>query len=197
MRIGPIFTALLIAAILLFGVIFALNAPQAVVAAPQEQGTVTGYTVRTFMNAKVLTGTLTTTYTAVPLNQPRGGADQSLVADWYTADTFVTVDLDSGAAVTVTAQASADTSNWMTPTFGYYYGTQLDETVTTVTATEQTTVTLSSTPAFTTGNYFTTRSTDGTSLFQLPIAGAYMRYAIEYTGSITLTIKTVLKDNGG
>lgn len=65
---------------------------------------------RTFLTSKVYTGSTAVTYTASPLLSR--GVDVSKNNFYYAAEAFITADVDSGAAVTVTPQVSADAVNW-------------------------------------------------------------------------------------
>ena len=115
-------------------------------------------------------GITQTTYTDSP--KVAFGQDVSLMWLYHAADVFVTADVSGSNAVTVTPQFSADASNWANAYF---------QTVSGTTVTAQT--------------YQVVLSADGTSYLRMPLAGKYMRFKIEMAGTVTPTIKVLLRND--
>jgi hypothetical protein len=122
-----------------------------------------GPTTYTFFSTRVLTSSTPTTYTLSP----------SRVVPYYSADVFVTGVVSGTDAFTVTAQVSADGTNWATATYQYVTST------------------------LNTATYQLAFSSSTTKYMQIPIVGEYLRFKIENGGTVTPTIKVTLKNTGG
>ena len=117
------------------------------------------------------TAVMTSATSSAP-NTTVGGIDVSRVADWHSADVFVTVDISGTRFVTVTPQFSPDQVNWADATYNYIAQTGNMTDVATSIATQ---------------TYALSFSADGTQLLRLPIAGEYMRFKEVDTGLFTAT----------
>lgn len=115
---------------------------------------------------------------------------------WNAADIFINADVDTDGIITVTAQLSADNSNFVDAAYTYLADT-LIETVTVLTSTGLTTATatLSNSSTPTEQTYQVVLSADGTDYLRLPIAGQYLRVSLAYTGTVTPTVITTLRNN--
>lgn len=91
---------------------------------------------------------------------------------WNSADVFVTADVASGGVVTVTAQASADGTNFADADYEYADADSLN-----------------------TQAYQRVLSADGTDYMRLPMAGQYLRVSIATTGTVTPTIIVTMRNN--
>jgi len=175
--------------------------------APQNGGTVVAAAIRTFYLAP-LTSTAT-----IYANTTRetGSNDMSY---YHSLDVFAAVDISGTAAVTITPQYSPDNVNWITATYQYQTRslnttttntsvlTQTTSTTptTTLTATMTTTATTSvaSTESITTATYQIVLDADGeVDYFTMPMTGYYLRFAIEYTttGTVTPTVKVIARND--
>jgi hypothetical protein len=141
-------------------------------------------TTYTFFATAVLTPSQATTYTSSP----------SRVSTWYAADVFVTADVSGTDKFTVTAQVSADGTNWANASYTYPSNTA---STTVITGTSGLTATTSSATSIVTANYQAVINSDTTTYFQMPVIGEYLRFKIENGGTVTPTIKVVLKNTGG
>lgn len=137
-------------------------------------GTVRGIRTFTFYPTTMITGN-DTLYSASP--RYASGLDVTHVRNWHSADVFVTTDVSGTAAVTVTAQYGPDGTNWTDAEY-------LSEGWVTTTTRSSAWV-----------PYRTTLSSDGTEFFRLPIAGEYVRFKIEYTGTLTLTVQATMRND--
>jgi len=115
-------------------------------------------------------GITETAYTASPRTEY--GEDVSVAWLYNAVDVFVTADVSGTDTLTVTPQFSADAANWADAYF---------ETVSGTTVTAQT--------------YRAALSTDGTAYLRLPVAGKYMRFKVETSGTVTPTIRALFKNN--
>jgi hypothetical protein len=141
-------------------------------------GTVAGVHTYTFFPATALGGAEVTTYTASPLAGSYGGlskADVTWVKSWNQADVFVTVELGTASSLTVTPQHSADGESWADA----YYRSAISDTGIVET------------------NYRLVLSADGSGYTRVPVVGEYLRFKMEYSGTLTPTVKVTLRNNGG
>jgi endonuclease/exonuclease/phosphatase (EEP) superfamily protein YafD len=185
-RLGRAFLPVLLGFFLLAG---ALVLPPMVETLPAlaqsgepDPGTVVGVGTYTAFPTQQIsnTGSVATTYSSAP--HLYKGLDVSYSRNWNAADAFVTIaGYDTGDAITVTAQWSPDQTNWVDA----YYTFIGDTSSSTSTMRPQTQI------------YRTVPTTDGTTIMRLPIAGMYLRYKLEYSGTLTATIQTTYRNNGG
>ena len=183
-----------------------------------DPGTVQGVGTYTAYPQTALSVTSTTTaYSSAPYLY--SGLDVSYSRNWNAADAFVVVSgYDTGETITVTAQWSPDQTNWVDAQYvseGWvlpltYSGEMTNTSTLTnssgVTSTTTTTQTLTASETNTFSGSTGTRvnetvyhrvvpSADGTYVMRFPIAGMYLRYKLEYSGSLTATIKTTYRNN--
>lgn len=117
---------------------------------------------------------------------------------WYQADAFLTVDVSGTAAVTITPQFSADSSNWADANYIYFSNSS---TTSVITGTAGLTATTSSATSIVNTTPYLTLAADGTDYLQFALAGRYLRYKIAAgsfvttTDRITITLKTVAKNS--
>jgi hypothetical protein len=123
-------------------------------------GTVVGVSTSTMFATKVLTASTTTTYT-----------QRYKASAWYSADVFVTADVANTDTLTVTAQVSADGTNWANAWYVNASGTTL--------------------------NYQFVISSDVTEYQQMPIVGEWLRFRLDNGGTVTPTIKVTFHNDGG
>lgn len=116
------------------------------------------------------TGLTATTYTASP--NTIYGQDVSLTWLYHAMDVFVSVDVSGTDTITVTPQFSADAANWANT----YYQTVSGTTVTA-------------------HDYRVVLSADGTNYVRVPLAGKYTRFKIETGGTVTPTIRVLLRND--
>jgi hypothetical protein len=143
-----------------------------------------GPTTYTFFSTRVLTSSTPTTYTLSP----------SRVIPYYSADVFVTGVVSGTDVFTVTAQVSADGTNWADASYTYPTNTS---STTIITGTAGLTATTSATTAIATAKYQLVLNSATTKYVQVPIVGEYLRFKIENGGTVTPTIKVTLKNTGG
>lgn len=93
------------------------------------------------------------------------------LAYWAVADVFVTGDVSGTTAFTVTPQYSADNVNWVNATYTYI------ATGTLTTVTPQIVI-----------------NSDTTSFMRIPMAGEYLRFRVDNSGSVTVTVKATMKN---
>jgi hypothetical protein len=136
-------------------------------------GTVAGVKTYTFYPATALSGSTQTVYSSSPYDV--AGRDVTLVKYWNQADVFVTVDLGTASSLTVTPQHSPDQANWADA----YYRSVISDTGIVET------------------NYRLVLSADGTGYTRIPVVGEYLRFKMEYSGTLTPTVKVTLRNNGG
>jgi hypothetical protein len=158
-----------------------------------QPGTVRGLSgPHTFYAAA--SGITTTTYTDSPKNIY--GQDVSLMWLYHSADIFVTADVSGTDVITVTPQFFPDASNWADATYTYVANT-LASTTSVITSTGLTTATTttssSSTP--TEATHRVVMSADGTDYLRIPLAGKYVRFKIETSGTVTPTIKALFRND--
>lgn len=134
-------------------------------------GTVNQTATYTYYPGVELSGA-STVYSAAP--RTISGQDASDVRKWNAVDLFVTADISGTKIITVTPQFSADQANWANATYTVVSGTTPSEIT-----------------------YQIILSADGTDYARLPIAGQYMRFAIAYYGSgtVTPTVMATLRNN--
>lgn len=157
-------------------------------------GTVVGISgPYTFYGPTALTGT-TTVYSSQPNTYK--GQDISIAWLYNSADVFVTGDVSGTETITVTPQFSVDGTYWTDATYTYV-ADALSSTTTVITGTEGMTgtSTTSSSSAVTEATYQIVMSADGTDYLRLPLAGKYLRFEIEHSGSVTPTVKVLLRNN--
>jgi hypothetical protein len=198
-----------------------LQETQPVAAQGPEPGTVVGVGTYTAFPTQQIshTGSAATTYSSAPYLYR--GLDVSYSRNWNSADVFVVVDdWDTGDALTVTAQFSPDQSNWADAYYtaeGWvlplsYSGLMTNTSVltnssgvtNTTTSTQSLTASASNTFSGSSGTrvsesvpYRIVASADGTDYVRIPIVGMYLRYKLEYSGTLTATIQTTYRNNGG
>lgn len=180
--------------VLLFTLVLGTALVGSVSAGPGEpaSGTVRGLGgVYTYYNEGSIT---TTTYT----DQPRTvqGQDVSTIWLYHSADIFVTADVSGTDTITVTPQLSVDGSNWTDVTYTYVADT-LAQTTTVLTSTGTTTATstTSMSSAVTEGTEQIVMSTDATDYLRIPLAGKYLRLKMETSGTVTPTVKVLLRND--
>lgn len=99
-------------------------------------------------------------------------SDAQQFSYWNAADIFITADVGSGAIITVTAQVSADGTNFADADYEYADADSLN-----------------------TQSYQRVLSADGTEYMRLPMAGEYLRVSLTTTGTVTPAIKATLRNN--
>lgn len=158
-----------------------------------QSGTVRGLGgPHTFYQAAA--GITETTYT----DSPRNVFGQDISQHWlyHSMDVFVTADVSGTDTITVTPQFSADASNWTDATYTYVANT-LAATTSVITSTGLTTATTttssSSTP--TEATHQVVLATDATDYLRVPLAGRYVRFKIETSGTVTPTIKALFRND--
>lgn len=164
-------------------------APQPVALASADEpqpGTVES--IATYVYLPETTAITGTTYTDAP-RVTAGGVDVSRISDWHAVDVFVTGDLTGAGWLTVTAQVSADQINWADAAYDYV---AQSGTVVNSGAVTSTTTTASSIVA---QPYRIILTADGTDYLRLPLAGEYLRFKVERTGTIEATILATLRNN--
>lgn len=124
-------------------------------------------TTGTLLTSRTISGT--TVYSPVPTT---GSPDLSRVDNWTLADIFVTATLAESAELTVTAQVSADGSNWADADFEHVDG---DGAIATVT-------------------YRRVLTSTGTEYMRVPVAGQYMRVKVEAEGEVTVVVPATLRN---
>lgn len=146
----------------------------------------------TFYNASA--GITETTYTSQPKTVQ--GQDVSIIWLYHSADIFVTADVSGTDTITVTPQVSVDGTNWTDVTYTYVADT-LAQTTTVLTSTGTTTATstTSMSSAVTEGIERVVLSTDTTDYLRIALAGKYLRLKIETSGTVTPTIKVLLRND--
>jgi hypothetical protein len=146
----------------------------------------------TFYNAS--SGITETTYTSQPKTVQ--GQDVSIIWLYHSADIFVTADVSGTDTITVTPQVSVDGANWTDVTYTYVADT-LAQTTTVLTSTGTTTATstTSMSSAVTEGIERVVLSTDTTDYLRIALAGKYLRLKIETSGTVTPTIKVLLRND--
>ncbi len=146
----------------------------------------------TFYNAS--SGITETTYTSQP--KMVQGQDVSIIWLYHSADIFVTADVSGTDTITVTPQVSVDGTNWTDITYTYVADT-LAQTTTVLTSTGTTTATstTSMSSAVTEGIERVVLSTDTTDYLRIALAGRYLRFKIETSGTVTPTIKVLLRND--
>jgi len=170
--VAGIVAGVTIALVALFG--FVLG-PQVAFADPGEPvpGAVSGIATYTFYpQTQVITGDglLGTVYSASP--RTVFGIDVSRTRFWHSADAFITVDVLAGSQATVTAQLSNDASNWAEATYSWPEADSREA-----------------------ANHFLNFSADDTGYLRLPLAGEYLRFMLEYSGTVTTTINVTLRND--
>jgi hypothetical protein len=133
-------------------------------------------------------GVTGTTYTDAPL-ATAGGLDLSRISEWHAADVFVTADMTGTDRLTVTAQVSADQEHWADADYDYVAqsGTVVNSGA--VTSTITTASSLATQP------YRLIMTADGTDYLRVPLAGEYLRFKIERTGTVTATVLATLRND--
>ena len=129
---------------------------------------------------------------------------------WHMADVFVTADISGTNTLTVTAQWSADNSNWVDAFYtseGWILPLTHSTTITNASGvTNTTTSTHTISFAGSTGSrqsedvtYRIALTADGSSIVSIPVKGNYLRLKAEVASAvnITPTIAIVLKNTGG
>lgn len=162
-------TIVLVAVLLLLAMLWAMQqATVAQAAGEPEPGTVQQIETRTFYGPTALTtGTVYSTYTTT-----LGSGIVGAVGSYNSADVFLVVDVTGVATATITAQFSADGTNWANADYEYWNGSAIG-----------------------TQSYARTMTADGTEYMRVPIAGEYMRFQIAATGTLTPTILATLRNN--
>lgn len=138
-----------------------------------EPGTVVGIATYTFYPAtRIITGAglLGTVYSASP--RTIFGQDVSRVRNWHSADVFVTANVLAGSVVTVTPQYAASVGDWANAKFSYALSDSLA-----------------------TANYRVILSASGSDYLRIPLAGEYLRFMIQYSGTVTPTIDVTLRND--
>jgi len=201
-RFGRILTVGLLALILVLLLLAGFNQAEpykALAVGEPENGTVNGVRTYTFYPETALSVTSTTTsYSSSPRYDTSVSPQQDMtrVRMWNEADVFVTVDLGTATTITVTAQHSADGSDWADAFYSYKSDT-LAQTTTILTSTGVTTATstTSNSTSLEEQEYQMVFTADGTDYMRLPIAGEYLRFSMEYSGTVTPTIDVTLRNN--
>lgn len=179
-------------------------------------GTINGFVTYAYTPTTVFSGS-GTAYSPAP--RTVNGHDVSIVQYYNAAKVWFTADVASASdIITITAQFSADQSNWADAKYTYMANSQTDSTVTVmsstttistavaVTATASSLVTTTNTYTVTESNTVATTPTeqvyeieisaaDSTDYMVVPIEGKYMRFKIEYSGTITSTLNASLFNN--
>jgi len=149
-----------------------------------QPGTVRGLGgPHTFYVGGVLTET---TYTASP--RVVYGQDVSQSWLWHAVDVFVTADVSGTDVITVTPQLSVDAANWADATYTYIAQTWTQET-------DGVTTTTTSVSAPAEATYRIVMSADGTDYLRMPLAGRYLRFRIETSGTVTPTIQALFRND--
>lgn len=99
-------------------------------------------------------------------------SDAQNLAYWNAAEIFITADVASGALITVTAQVSADGTNFADA--DYEWGDS---------------------DSVNTQAYVRVLSADGTEYMRLPMAGEWLRVSIGTYGTVTPTIMATMRNN--
>jgi hypothetical protein len=162
---------------------------------PGAVGTLKTYT---FEPTTQITGT-TTVYSTFPLLVPAGQITYaaSNMDNWHAADVFVTGQVASTKLLTVTAQLSPDGVNWANAFYRYVAPTL---TSTSVAVSHSGSITSTTTTATTSSALVNqayqlafNSTTASTSYFQMPVAGEWLRFQIQHTGTVTPTIVVTLR----
>lgn len=133
---------------------------------PADPAKTTGYT---FLTTQVISGTtINTAPSATSL-----GTDPAAVADWNTADVFVTTQLGPTATLTATVQFAGDGTNYANA-----YWNEFDSNDTVVAQ-----------------PYRLVFTVDGTGYLRVPVAGAKMRLSLEATHQTTTSVSVVYRNN--
>lgn len=196
--------ALVMVAVLVMG----LMGPGVDASGPGEPdpGTVGGVTTWAIYPSTAITGN-TTIYSDSP--KWLRGLDMSRIRNYNSVDVFVTVDISGTATLTVTPQVSADGTNWVDATYNYVSDayaltTSSSSTITatgvstssgTTTATVTTSSSSSSTSSIVEGNYQMVLSADGSDYVRMATMGEYIRFSLDYSGTMTPTINLTLRNN--
>lgn len=171
MKHKNIVTTLVVALVMLLLIGIPLVSADSGTGDPQN-GRPVNWLTQTFYPATPIT-TTTTKYSASP--RYLSGQDISKVPQWSVAEVFVTADVSGTVTLTVTPQLSNDTVNWVSAYWNTISGT-------TVTAQP----------------YRVVLSADGSGYARVPIAGEYLRFAIDSSATattpVTATVKVTLKN---
>lgn len=110
-----------------------------------------------------------TVYSSSPRLDAAGRNVASTVG-WSVADVFITTDIATSGTLTATVQFSADNVNWASA--DYEYGDS----------------------SINTQIYRRVMTADGTEYLQVPIAGEYLRVALQRSASMTNTVMVVYRN---
>lgn len=163
-------TAILVVAVLLFGLLAVLSQDSTTTAAPAGQVALPR-TVTLYPPTAVTTGT---TYSSAPLTVQ--GIDNSRVSNYSHIDVFAATDAGTTGSVAVTVQFSPDQTIWAD-------GTEIVHSWNT-------------TGTLTSNTYTLSKSLSGASqagLIRAPISGEFVRVKVVATGSVTPTVKATLR----
>ena len=204
--LGTILAALTAVVLVLVGMAMGLPTAQAGAGDPAP-GTVAGvWTVTMYPATYEAAGG--TVYSSSP--RYVSGLDVSRARNWHSMDVFVTVDVSGTASVVVTAQYSADATNWTDAEYtseGWVLPLSNTTTLTNASGVTSTT-TSTSTTVFASGtatrvseqvDYAVTIAADATEFFRMPILGEYVRFKMISTAAaghgVTVTIKATLRND--
>lgn len=149
--------------------------------------TVNKMITHTLYPATVLSGSTTAYSSATRVDEY--GRQVAYTNGWNSADIFVTVDITPTAVMTVSAQVSADQTNWAAAGYDFVSDALAQTTtVLTTTGTLTSTTSLSNASSMVRQPYRLVFSADGTSVIRVPLAGEYVRVMIEHTDMVTPTV---------
>lgn len=167
--------ALTLLAVALLGVFFVManggGTPVQAVGEPANT-TMTRIQTYTLYPATALTGSQTK-YSSAPYLDAYS-RDASATNKFSAVDLFLTIDISGTGGVTMTAQVSADQSNWTDADF-----TWPDPVVTNTLRTT---------------SYVRTLTADGTEYVRVPLAGEYLRVKLVTSGTVTPTVKATYRN---